>query len=188
MKMVFKCLLMAGVVGSLAMGAELDKASAKAEFAAFKMANKVRVPGFFRDVEFNFAKTSGSVAEILSGASAKVDFNKIDTIKNPMRDKNIKDKLVAHLSTPEISVKFDEVKGDDKAGEVKASVSLNGTTKQIPMKYSVEDKKLTTIGTIKMTDFMTEAYDKFRLDKAISALHGKMTHDEVEIIFSADVK
>lgn len=166
----------------------LDKSTAKAEFIAYKLANKVAVPGSFKDVEFTFAKTDGALVDILSGANAKVDFNKIDTVRNPVRDNNIKTKLVKFMKTPNISVTFKKVTGDDTKGEIVADINMNEVTKEVPMTYEVKDGMIKAMGEIKFTDFMPEAYDNFRNDKVIQALHGKKTHDEVNIVFEAAVK
>lgn len=166
----------------------LDSASAKVNFTAYKMANKTPVPGTFKDVKFSFAKTDGSLSEILSGATANVDFNAIDTIKNPVRDGNIKNKLVKHLSTPKIDVKFKDVKGDDKSGKIVANISINGVSKDSELAYALDGGKLVAKGTIKPTDFMPEAFEKFKTDPVIAGLHGKNTHDEVMVEFEALVK
>ncbi|BCX80268.1 YceI family protein [Campylobacter sp. 19-13652] len=185
MKKIFisLALLAAGTLSA----ATLDAANASVKFEGYKLANKTAVPGTFKDVEFSFPTTDGSIESILKGASAKIDFNKIDT-KLPVRNQNIINKLVKFMKTPQIVATFENVKGDDKAGEIDAKISLNGETKPVALKYSVENGVLKASGVINQLDFMPEAFDKFKTDKVIQGLHGKLTHPEVTIIFEAPVK
>lgn len=186
MKKAFLPVLLASSICALN-ALSIDPAKASADFTAYKAANKVPVPGSFNEPKFSFKTTSGSVAEILSGAKANIDFNKIET-KNPGRNKNITSKLVAHMGTPEIVVDFLSAKGSDTSGEIEAQVQMNGVKKPVAMKYSVENGVLTASGEINQLDFMPAAFDKFKNDKVIMGLHGKVTHPEVSIKFSAPVK
>lgn len=188
MKNILISLTTAALLSSFASALTLDKDSAKVDFIGYKMANKVAAPGTFNGVEFKFTKLDGELSEILTGAKAKIDFNKIDTIKNPVRDKNIKTKLVANMKTPEIDVEFKEVKGNNQSGEITASVNMNEMTKDIPLKYEVKDGVLKVTGTVNMDEFMHDAFELFRNDKLIQGLHGKKTFPEVDIIFEANVK
>lgn len=188
-KKMKKIVLSLALASAMSLSAlSLDSASAKASFTAYKMANKTAVPGTFKDVKFSFEKTDGTLAQILHNAKAEVNFNNIDTIKNPVRDGNIKNKLVAHLTTPKIEVTFSGANGDDKAGKIPANVSINGVSKAVEMTYEVSGGKLMAKGVLKPTDFMADAFEKFRKDPVIAGLHGKNTHDEVIIIFEAAVK
>lgn len=188
MKKQFLSLALASLlVGSLS-ALTLDKDSAKVNYQGFKTPAKVAAAGTFKDVVFTFSSTDGDLKTILTNSKAEVDFNKIDTIKNPIRDNNIRTKLVAHMKTPNIVVSFKSVEGDDTAGNIVAEVNMNEVVKEVPMKYEVKDGLLKASGTIKMTDYMPEAYDKFKNDKVIAGLHAKVTWDEVDIFFEANVK
>lgn len=92
------------------------------------------------------------------------------------------------MKTSEIKAKFDSVNGDDKSGEIKATIDMNAISKPITLKYSVNAGVLKATGEINQLDFMPEAFNKFKSDKAIQGLHGKLTYPEVTIIFEAPVK
>jgi len=169
-------------------GASLDMENAKTTFEAYKMQNKIAVPGLFKEVSYAFEKEEGTIAEILTNASASFDMNNIDTIKNPVRDKNVKDNLVAIMTTPEVKVKFTEVTGDDAKGEIKASVSIGGNEKEVPLTYEVAENVLKIAGEIKMSEFIPDEFEKFKTNPSVSAMHGKVTHDDVKIGFEAPLK
>lgn len=167
--------------------ANLDASKASVDFEAYKLANKTAVPGSFKDVEFKFLTTDGSIQSILTNAKAEIDFDKIDT-KLPVRNLNIINKLVKFMVSPKITAVFNSVKGDDSKGEIEATITMNDVSKPVNMSYVVENGTLKASGMINQLDFMPEAFDKFKNDKVIQGLHGKLTHPEVKIIFQAPVK
>lgn len=185
MKKIALSLALLGLVGLSA--ATLDASAAQVGFEGYKLAKKTAVPGTFKDVKFNFTTTEGSVPAILKGATADIDFTKIDT-KLPVRNQNIVNKLVKLLTSHDIKVSFDEVTGDDTKGDIKAKVVMNGVSKEVPLSYTVEGGKLVAKGEINQMDFMPKAFEAFKADKVIAGLHQKMTHPEVGISFTAPVK
>ena len=112
---------------------DIDEAGAKVVFTGYKMQNKTAVPASFTSVKLTFAKTSGSVAEILTDATAQIDLNSIDTVKNPVRDKHVKEMFFANLASQESSGKITSVTGDDTKGELKATIKFNNVEQEIPM-------------------------------------------------------
>lgn len=181
-----KTLLFLALAGALS-AASIDLSGAKVSFDGYKTQAKTAVPGSFKDVKFDFAKTDGQISEILSGAVANIDFKNLET-GLPIRNKNILDKLVKFMQTSEIKAEFLSASGDDAKGEIKAQITMNGVTKPVDMSYVVENGTLTASGMINQLDFMPEAFDKFKNDKVIQGLHAKLTHPEVKVIFQAPVK
>ena len=174
---------------------QIDADAARIDFISYKMANKIRVPesgapATFKDAKFSFAKTSGSVAEILQDASVEFDLGSIDTGKNVVRDNNVKSKFFALLSTQKVSGKILSVTGDDTSGTANASINFNGASKEVALKYEVKDGKLVAMGQIDLqSDFdAKEAFDKFAADKVIQGLHGKKTWPQIEVGFEVPAK
>ena len=159
------------------------------------MPNKMKIPetgnfATFNSVEFTFANTSGSIAEVLTNATAKVDLNSVDTVKNAVRDTNLKTKFFANLSTQEANAKITSVDGDDSAGKLTLSVDLNGVSKDVELKYEVKDGKISANGEIDLNeDFNAkEAFEKFSNDPMVQGLHGKKTWPNVNIGFEIATK
>ena len=195
--MTKKILLAFSVLAVSVLGAvEIDPAGAKIDFVAYKMATKTAIPeadpkvATFKEATFTFAKTSGSVSEILTGASVNINLNSIDTIKNAVRDNNVKSKFFANLASQTAEAKITSVSGDDSTGEVKASVKLNNIEQEVPLKYEVKDGKLKAMGQINLeNDFgAKDAFAKFKDDKMVAGLHGKKSWPEIEIGFEVPVK
>lgn len=181
-----KTLIFLALAGALS-AASIDLSGAKVGFDGYKTQAKTAVPGTFKDVKFDFAKTNGSLPEILSGATASLSLSNIET-GLPIRNKNILDKLVKFMNSPEITAKFISATGDDTKGEIKAQITMNGVSKPVDMSYNVENGVLKASGVINQLDYMPEAFDKFKNDKVIQGLHAKLTYPEVKIIFEAPVK
>lgn len=180
----------AGLLVSFAFGLSVDPKGATVDVTAYKTATKIAVPMTFKDTKFTFLKENGSATEVLNGATAIIDLNKIDTHKNPLRDSNIKNKFFKFLVNQNAEAKVVSVTGDDKMGELKANIKFNGVEKEVPMKYEVKGGKLTAMGEIDlMKDFNSaDAFTKFATDIAVASLHGKKTWENVTIGFSVPVK
>lgn len=167
----------------------IDEASIKPVVTGYKTNQKIAVPMTFKEANFTLKSTNGSVKEIFEGATALIDLNKVDTNKNPLRDKNIRDKFFAKLSAQEAKALVNSVEGDDKAGKLKTTITFNGIQREVEMGYVVENGKLVAKASIDIKDYKaTPAFDEFRTDTTIKGLHGNNTWSEVEIGFEADVK
>lgn len=178
-------------------GIAIDPSGARINFLSYKMQSKAKVPetggpATFKNAEFNFANTNGSVAEILTNSTAKIDLTSIDTNKNPIRDNNVKNKFFAHLTTQEVGGKITGVKGDDASGDITLSLNFNGVEKEVELKYEVKDGKLTATSEIDLVEgnlFNTaEAFEKFATDPVIQGLHAKKSWSNVTIGFEVPVK
>lgn len=195
MKNALKLLTISALMTSLASSATIDANATKIIATGYKTAAKTAVPMTFTNAKFNFLKTQGSISEILTGATSTVELLSVDTYKNPLRDKNMRDKLFAKFSTPSVQAKIKSVDGDDSKGTLKVSITLNGQNKDVLMNYEIQgDKvkgdKLVASGIINLeNDFNAKAaYDEFRTDKIVSGLHAKKTSPEVQISFEVPIK
>ena len=190
MKKTLKVFAAGALLATFASAASIDAGAAKVNVVGYKTAAKTAVPMTFLDAKFNFAKTDGSISDILTGATSTVTLASADTIKNPLRDKNMRDKLFAKFSSPTAQAKINSVEGDDSKGVLKTTVSLNGQSKDVEMKYEVSAGKLVATGIINLEkDFNAKAaFDEFRNDKVIQGLHAKQTSPEVQIGFEVPVK
>ena len=184
MKKIFLSLALAAAV----FGA--DVGDTKVFATAFKTANKLAVPMFFTQHEFKFQSKSGSVPDILNGASAVVLLDSVDSDRNPLRDKNINDKFFTHFKNKTAKAKIKSVDGSDRRGSFVADVLINTSTKELTFNYEVVENKIVAKATIDLsTDFaLNNAFENFKNDKIIEGLHGKITWQDVEIGFEIALK
>ena len=183
MKKVFLALLFAASL----FGA--DVGSTEIFAIAFKTAGKLAVPMHFTKHEFTFQSKSGQVPDILSGASAVVSLNTVDSDRNPLRDKNINEKFFAHFKDKTAKAKIKSVNGNNRRGSFVADVLINGSTKELNFDYEVSENKIIAKSNIDLSaDFaLNNAYEAFKTDKIIEGLHGKKTWSDVEIGFEISV-
>lgn len=165
----------------------IDKSSVAVTFKGYKTPSKVEVDGTYKDVKATFKKESGSVPDILNGASGVVNLDSIDT-KLPVRNNNIKNLFFSHLKSKSVTATFKNVKGDDKSGKGTLSIEFNGVKKDIPVTYKNADGSIVAQGEINLNDFAKEAFTSFSTNSMIQGLHGKKTWENVEVIFSAKTK
>lgn len=189
MKKILLALTFVSIFGYSLNALTLDNNSAKIYFTGYKLKNKTKVPGFIDGATFTFAKTTGSIADIMSKAKATADFTKENT-KDKTRDNNIHRTFIAKLKDSKIQAEIIKIKGDDSNGEITAKITFNGVSKEVPMKYTLSDGKFKASGKMDMSkDFnLNDSYVALSTDKMVSALHGKQTFTEVEIGFQADIK
>lgn len=168
---------------------EIESASARAFAVGFKTESKLAVPMTFKDGNFTFAKTNGSVSEILSGAKASIDLASVDTDKNPVRDKNMREKLFGLFKTSVANGEILSVSGDEQKGSLSAKLEINGISKDVKMGYVVQNGAIRVFGAIDLlNDFELKApFESFKSDKIIAGLHGKRTWEEVELGFEVRI-
>ncbi|PAF53745.1 hypothetical protein BKH42_04405 [Helicobacter sp. 13S00482-2] len=189
MKKILLALAFISVLGYSLSALTLDSKSAKIYFVGYKLKNKTKVPGFIDGVVFTFAKTQGSISDIISKVKVTADFAKENT-KDKTRDNNIHRTFIANLKDSKIKAEVLKINGNDSEGELTAKITFNGVSKEIPMKYVLADGKFKASGKIDMSkDFnLNKSYVALSTDKMISALHGHQTYTDVEIGFQADIK
>lgn len=151
----------------------------------YKLAKKVAVPMVFGDTYVKFGKKEGSAVEILEGSTAVIQLNSIDTKKNPIRNKVLREKLFAHFKGAEVKAKIIKADGDDTKGSLVVNIKLNGVEQDVPMNYEVLEDKINAKGVIDLKkDFdAAEAFEFFATDKHVQNLHAKQSYSDVEIGF-----
>jgi len=169
---------------------EINEQGAKVTFTAYKMNNKTAVPCYFKETNFRFQRTSGTVAEILTNAEAIVTLNSVDTVKNPVRDKHVRDQFFANLQTQYTKGLIRAVNGDDTMGEVTLYLDFNGVQKEITLEYIVKEGAIKAEGQISLEeDFkLKKAYEAFANDKVIAGLHGQKSWPDVQIGFEIPLR
>ena len=189
MNKVFLCIFISAFMCLKLFAIDIDEASVKVHFVGFKTEKRISVAGVIEQAEFKFGANSGDIKKILEGTTASMDFINENT-KDKIRERNIARTFIDKLKNSKITAILKDVKGNNFNGKAIATITFNNITQDIPMDYELKNGKLIVKGIINMNkDFdLIESYTMLSRDKQISALHGKKTHEDVEIYFDVDVK
>lgn len=193
MKKICKTLLAISIASTLTSSANalsIDQTSAVINATGYKTEKKAAVDMIFQDFFIKFPKTEGSLEEILVGAKAIVRLNSVDTNRNPVRNKTLREKLFANFNGAEVNGEIKEVKGDESKGTIISDIKMNGVIKRISMPYTISGGKLVASATINIVeDFIAgDAFDIFENDAHVRRVHGNKSWPEVKIGFEINVK
>ena len=152
---------------------------------AFKTPMKVGVGGHFTDVSYKGANQNAKdLQALLSGSSVNIAVASVDS-NNKGRDEKLLNAFFKQMAGPDITAKI--VKLEEKSGIVTAVVTMNGVTRDVPMKYSFSDGKLRADGVIDLIDFKAQKA-LASINTACYNLHQGKTWSDVNIGFTMDIK
>ena len=156
---------------------------------AFKTPMKLGVGGHFKEVNFkSTTPKANDLNTLLAGSTVNINVASVDS-KNAGRDVKLLNEFFKKMSGTGINAKIISlVKNKDarKTGVVTIEVTMNGTTRNVPMKYAFKDGKLTANGVIDLVDFKAEGALK-SINTACFALHKGKTWSDVNIGFTMDI-
>ena len=156
-----------------------DNSSTQVNWTAYKTPAKAGVNGSFKDIKVSPKKSSGSLTDIMTGASFKIDTNSTHT-KNPARDTKIEKFFFDGV---QISGKVTKL-GKDK---IYTTMTMNGTSVSVPLKMSLSGNTLTATGHIDILDFMMSKHLS-SINKACKALHEGKTWSDVKVTLKTSFK
>lgn len=135
----------------------------KIGWTAFKTSERVAVNGEFKKFEIEVKKKSHSLSELFENTEAEILSRQVDT-GNPDRDKTLFDHFFSKiLNKSKIKGHFTKVSLHGNQGDLELKLSLNGVTRTVPMKLTVNESNISAVGEF---DLM-----KFALGKAYNSLH-----------------
>jgi len=161
---------------------------------AYKTLAKLGVGGQFTSVKYTPNKKEGkNFKELFVGSKVSIDISKINT-KNEGRDKTLVSEFFGKLKGKTIDGVIKDIKADKPVngkrvyhGVVSISITMNGKTLVIPMRYNYKNENFKATGTIDLFDF--EAKDALSsINKSCFDLHKGKTWNDVTIGFSTTVK
>lgn len=162
-------------------------------FEAYKTPDKIGVKGAFDSVKFKPAKLSGEeLSDIFVGSSVVINTKSVNS-NNKKRDAKLMKFFFDNLNNENIKGKITEIqpdktlKGKSETGVFIVNITMNGISKDIPLKYKYSDDILTAIGTIDILDF-NGSKALSAINKACYDLHKGKTWSDVTIGFSTRVK
>ena len=154
-------------------------------WTAYKTPLKIGVGGHFNTADFKAASVKAdTLSALLSGSTVNIAVASVDS-KNKGRDEKLLNDFFKQMAGPDIKAKI--VKLEEKSGIATVSVTMNGVTRDVPMKYSFSNGKLRADGVIDLIDFKAQNALK-SINTACYDLHQGKTWSDVNIGFTMDVK
>lgn len=153
-------------------------------WTAFKTLGKIGVSGDFTDIKYNAGKQeSDTLASTMIGSKIIIDSTKIDT-KNPARDTTISEMFFKKL--PKQTINGEVISLDEAKSTMKIRLSMGGITKDIPMKYELNNNIFKATGAIDILDF--GGFKALRsINKSCYDLHEGKTWNDVNILFTTNL-
>lgn len=153
----------------------VDNAQSQVSWTAFKTPKKVGVDGKFTKFQIN-AKAAQSELDLIKGATFTIDTTSVNT-GNPGRDKTILNSFFK-LDQKPITLAGQVISVNEK--ETKVLFDFNGTKKEITMKNTIADGKITLNATIDMMEVgLSKSFAA--IHEACKALHEGKTWSDVFI-------
>jgi len=151
-------------------------------FKAYKTPAKIGVGGIFDSVVYTPAvKVAKDASALLVGSSVSIDTASVNS-KDKGRDAKLVASFFQVMSTQKITAKILEA----KAGQFIVEVTMNGVTKNVPMSFVVEDKKVVASGTIDLFDFSANK-ELASINQACFEKHAGKTWSDVTIGFTTNL-
>ena len=135
------------------------------EWTAFKFTKKQGVTGTFNTTSLSGPREADSLTALARGLSMEIDGTSIES-NNPGRNVTISQFFFQIFApSPDIVGRVVQVEGDDQSGKLDVAISMNGTTKTVPFKYTISDRhEVEATAKIDMMDFaLQKAFDSIHL-------------------------
>jgi hypothetical protein len=173
--LVFLCLPLAASAAKNTCTYSLDSQTVKVGWTAFKTSEKTPVKGILKDINYKSGvKPVKSLNALLSKlqASGQIDNEKKSDSGNPARDTTLFQKFFSMIAGQgKFQGSINHFVGDDKTGAFNLQLTLNGSKKEVPMKYTLaEDGTFEANGEFDMNHFGL-AGALASLHEACEALH-----------------
>ncbi len=161
---------------------------------AYKTPAKIGVGGEFTSVSYTPASLEGkNFRELFVGSKVLIDTGKITT-GNPERDEKLLRFFFGTMKGHTIEAKITDIKRSDthekgkpRTGSLNVEITMNGTTRSVPMTYVYEKGRFDATGTIDLADFAA-GESLASINKACFDLHRGKTWSDVTIGFSTTVE
>ncbi len=169
-----KKVLLSVLLAAAAFGYEAHEI--EVEFKAFKTPLKKGVGGTFDKVLLHSSEAD-TLDEMLKSTSLTIDTTSVNS-KNSARDAKLVKNFFLVQGNKTIEARIVKVDKD----VLSVALTLNGVTKEIPMRYEKEDDEIEAKGVIDLGDFgMLPSLQS--INKACYELHQGKTWQDVEIEF-----
>ena len=162
---------------------QIDSENVDIKWEAFKTPAKVGVGGQFKKVSINSKKKGKSISDIVNSAKIVIDASSVST-KNKGRDLKI---AKFFFSTMEGGSKIDVRTVETTRDKILISVTMNGQTRDVPLRYKELKENFEAEGVIDVLDFAMSD-ELAAITKACEQKHEGKTWSDVNIKISAKFK
>lgn len=124
-----------------------DETAVTVAWTAFKFTEKKGVGGQFDEVSVQVGGAVDKPVKLLNDLSFSIPTTSTNT-NNPDRDKKIVESFFNTMNTATIEGTVLSTDGDEQSGKAVIALTMNGTTVNQEMDYTVEGNKVSLLGTI----------------------------------------
>lgn len=156
---------------------------------AYKTPMKLGVGGHFTSAALTApVSKAADLNVLLSGTGADITVASVDS-SNKGRDEKLLNSFFKQMAGPDIKAKIIKLDSGDTttSGTATVSITMNGVTRNVPMKYGFNDGKLRAEGVIDLIDFKAQNA-LTSINTACYDLHQGKTWSDVNIGFTMDIK
>lgn len=132
----------------------VDPQAIEIGWTAFKLTDKVGVPGTFREVRWSGPTAASSLQDLARGLRVEIDGTSLST-GNPGRDATIAEYFFRRFRPDaKITGRAVSVEGDESSGTVDIEIAMNGTRRTVPFHYQIgDDHRVDARASIDVMDF-----------------------------------
>ncbi len=153
------------------------------KWTGFKTLKKTPVSGSFKDIKLEIKKNK-DLEEFLKSAKVSIKTASFDS-KNDYRDKNITSTLFSLATSEQITASISKVNVKNRVLNLK--LTMNETTKDVPMRFEILNDLIYAKGKIDILDYnMKNSFLAFA--KKCATYHENKSYSDVEIEFSLPYK
>lgn len=153
------------------------------KWTGFKTMEKAPVSGTFKDIKVEI-KENKDLEEFLKSAKVTIKTASFDS-KNEYRDNNITSTLFSLATSKQIIASISKVNVKDRALNLK--LTMNETTKDVPMRFEILNDLIYAKGKIDILDYnLKNSFLAFA--KKCASYHENKSYSDVEIEFSLPYK
>lgn len=146
-------------------GYQISAKGSEVRWTGYKFTEKKGVSGKFKTINVTKAPVGTTALEAFNGVEFSIPVSSVFS-DNAIRDGKLKSLFFGFMDNTEFLTGTFTTKGSD----IVLNLKMNDQTKEIPLKYSIEDRHVKLEGTLNILDFgALKAYNS--IHKACEALH-----------------
>ncbi len=135
---------------------EYQRAFTQLKWTAYKTSAKLPVGGSFSTFDVTTGSSQGSVADLLTGLTFRIDISSSNSGEEERDGKIAQHFYAKMLNTTEITGKITAVEGEATSGKANFTIKLNEVSHEVEGTYTLEDKTLTLEATLDLNNWKAE--------------------------------
>jgi len=135
---------------------EYQRAFTQLKWTAYKTSAKLPVGGSFSSFEVATGSPQGSVADLLTGLTFRIDVSSSNSGEEERDGKIAQHFYAKMLNTSKIIGEITTVEGDANAGKANITIELNEVSHEVEGTYTIDNKTLTLETTLDLNNWKAE--------------------------------